>query len=126
MKHPRFYAHRFARVGVRKSLGKRLLDYCPRSFQARFPKTELSVAHRLIETAAVAYQPPKYEGKVLLLLATERDPAFDFLSGWKPLLPNGLCSLYVDGRHREVITPRNVRDIASIIHTHLIPAGYSS
>jgi hypothetical protein len=126
VKHPRFYAHRLARVGLRKSLGKRLLKYRPRFILARFPATELSIAHHLIETAAVAYEPVKYEGSVLLLLATERDPAFDFLSGWKQLVPDSLCSVYVDGRHREVITPRNVRDIATIIHTYLTPAGRPS
>jgi hypothetical protein len=125
-KHPRFYAHRVARLGLRRSLanfGTRLLGYCPRSMRATAPKTEASVTHHLIERAAVVYQPRQYQGNVLLLLATERDPAFDFLSGWKPLVPNGLCSVYVDGRHREIITPDNVRDIAGIIRTHLVPSS---
>jgi thioesterase domain-containing protein len=70
----------------------------------------------MIENAAFDYQPAKYEGKVLLLLAKERDPLFDFLSGWKSVVPN-LHAFYVQGRHRELITSNNVREVANLIQS---------
>ena len=76
LKHPRFYLYRAARVvGWRKSLAnllRRAIQSSPRSIRSRFPEIENNVAHRMIVNAAFDYQPAKYEGKVLLLLAKER------------------------------------------------------
>ena len=41
----------------------------------------------MIEAAALAYQPEKYEGKVLLLLASDRPPHVNFLPGWQAVVP---------------------------------------
>jgi hypothetical protein len=61
----------------------------------------------------------KYEGKVLLLLAKERDPLFDFLPGWKSVVPRDLSVFYVQGRHRYLITSNNLREIANLIQSIL-------
>jgi thioesterase domain-containing protein/aryl carrier-like protein len=122
LKHPRFYLYRAARVvGWRATLAhlyRRAIQYSPRSIRSRFPAIEGDVAHRMIENAASDYQPAKYEGKVLLLLAKERDPLFDFLSGWKSVVSN-LHAFYVRGRHRELITSNNVREVANLIQSNL-------
>jgi amino acid adenylation domain-containing protein len=122
LKHPRFYLYRAARVvGWRRSLanlGRRAIPYSPRSIRSRIPATDGNVAHRMIENAAFDYQPAKYEGKVLLLVARERDPLFDFLSGWKSVVSN-LHAFYVQGRHRELITSNNVREVANLIQSNL-------
>ena len=73
----------------------------------------------MIENAAFNYQHAKYEGKVLLLLARERDPLFDFLPGWKSVVPGDLTVFYVQGRHRELITSNNVREVANLIQSSL-------
>jgi thioesterase domain-containing protein len=122
LKHPRFYLYRAARVvGWRATLAhlyRRAVQYSPRSNRSRVPAIEGDVAHRMIENAASDYQPAKYEGKVLLLLAKERDPLFDFLSGWKSVVSN-LHAFYVQGRHRELITSNNVREVANLIQSNL-------
>jgi amino acid adenylation domain-containing protein len=122
LKHPRFYLYRAARVGWRKSLAnlfRRAIPYSPRSIRPRLLATESNVAHRIIEHAAFDYQAAKYEGKVLLLLAKERDPLFDFLPGWRSVLSNDLSVFYLQGRHRDLITSNNVREIASLIQSSL-------
>jgi thioesterase domain-containing protein/aryl carrier-like protein len=123
LKHPRFYLHRAARVvGWRRSLAnlyRRAIRYSPRSIRSRLPAIESNIAHRIIENAAFDYHPAKYEGKVLLLLAKERDPLFDFLSGWKSVVPRDLSAFYVQGRHRELITSNNVREVANLIQSTL-------
>ncbi len=73
----------------------------------------------MVENAAFKYEPARYEGKVILILARERDPLFDFLPGWKSLVPRDLSAFYVQGRHRGLITPNNVREVAGIIQTAL-------
>ena len=108
-------------VGWRRSLAnllRRAIQYSPSSIRSRFPAIENNIAHRMIENAAFDYQPAKYEGKVLLLLAKERDPLFDFLSGWKSVVSN-LDVFYVQGRHRELITSNNVREVANLIQSNL-------
>jgi amino acid adenylation domain-containing protein len=123
LKHPRFYLYRAARVGLRKSLANlcgRALQYSPRSIRSSLPAiVESNVAHRMLENAAFVFQPARYGGKVLLLLAKERDPLFDFLSGWKSVVPRDLSVFYVQGRHRELITSNNVREIANLIQSTL-------
>jgi thioesterase domain-containing protein len=122
LKHPRFYMYRAARVvGWRRSLAnllRRAIQYSPSSIRSRFPAVENNVAHRMIENAVSYYQTAKYGGKVLLLLAKERDPLFDFLPEWKSVV-NNLDVLYVQGRHRELFTSNNVREVANLIQSNL-------
>jgi amino acid adenylation domain-containing protein len=122
LKHPRFYLNRAARLGWRRSLGnllRRAIPYSPRSIRSRFPAIESNGGHRMLENAALVYQPAKYEGKVLLLLAKERDPLFDFLPGWQSVIPRNLEAFYVRGRHHDLITSDNVREIANHIQCFL-------
>jgi amino acid adenylation domain-containing protein len=123
LKHPRFYLYRAARVvGWRNSLANlygRTIQSFPGSIRSRFPAIENNVAHRMLEKAAFDYQPAKYEGKVLLLLAKERDPIFDFLPGWKSLVRKDLEVFYVHGRHRDMVTSKNVREVANLIENNL-------
>jgi thioesterase domain-containing protein/aryl carrier-like protein len=121
LKHPRFYLYRAVRVvGWRRSLANLFRRAIPHSSLRSMlpPAAAGSVAQGLIENAALDFEPPKYEGKVLLLLAKERDPHFNFLSGWKSVVPN-LHAFYVPGRHRELITSSNVREVANLIQSTL-------
>jgi thioesterase domain-containing protein len=121
--HPRQLLRRVAQLGLRRSLVnlcKRPLKHLPR-VKAKFTRTERSVAHELIEAAAFAYHPEKYEGKVLLMLAIERDPYLNFLPGWEAVISsNRLYTQFVNGHHRELIRPQNVRNIADVISSHLL------
>jgi thioesterase domain-containing protein len=120
--HPRFYLYRAARVGWRRSLANlygRAIKYSPRSIRSRLPALENNVAHRMLENAALNYQHARYKGKVLLLLAKERDPLFDFLPAWKSIIASDLDVYFVQGRHRDLIASNNVREVANLIQGSL-------
>jgi amino acid adenylation domain-containing protein len=125
LRHPRHFVRRVAHVGLKQSLinfCKRPLKYFPLSVRTKYAG-ERTVAHELIEVAAFAYDPGKYEGKVLLILSTERDPYLNFLPGWQGVVEHDLNARFVDGLHRDLITPENVRDIADVIKSHLPSAA---
>ena len=123
LSRPRYLLERNARLGLRQSLfnlRKRLTKYFAGSVRAKFAWTEISDAQDLIESAALAYRPERYEGKVLLLLASERTPHVNFLPGWQAVVPHNLHTRYMNGYHRELMTAQNVRNIADVINSHLI------
>jgi hypothetical protein len=82
----------------------------------------MRVAQEMVEAAAFAYQSEKYEGKMLLLLASERPPHVNFVPGWQAVVHRKLHTGYVDGHHRELMKAQNVRTIADAIVSHLISA----
>jgi thioesterase domain-containing protein len=80
----------------------------------------MSVAQEMIEAAASAYQPEKYDGKVLLLLASDRPPHVNFLPGWQSVVPRNLHTQYVHGHHSELTEAPNVQSVADAIVSHLM------
>ena len=74
----------------------------------------------MIEDAASAYQPEKYEGRVLLLLAADRPPNTNFLPGWHEVVPNNLHAQYVPGHHTELLEEPNVGNVARVFVSHLM------
>jgi thioesterase domain-containing protein len=123
LKHLRFYLYRATQVVSWRrgltNLRRRAIEYSPSSIRSRFPGIANDIAHRMIVKAALDYQPAKYEGKTLLLMAKERDPLFDFFSGWKSVVSN-LHASYVQGRHLELITSNNASEIANLIQSSLM------
>ncbi|MGD0965467.1 MAG: thioesterase domain-containing protein, partial [Candidatus Acidiferrales bacterium] len=120
----RYALKRAARLGLRMSLvylGERLRKRFARTRSAR---TEMRVAQEMSEAAAFAYQPERYEGKVLLLLASERPPHVNFLPGWQAVVPRNLHTQYLDGHHRDLLKAENVPSIGHAIVSHLMPATY--
>jgi hypothetical protein len=123
LSHPRYLLKRATRLGARITLVKlrgHLLKRFPGSAKAEFAGTGTSIAQQMIETAASAYQPQKYEGKVLLLLASDRPPHVDFLPGWQAVVARDLHTQYVDAHHSELTRAQNVRSIAEAIAAHLV------
>lgn len=122
---PRYRLERMIRLGLRQTLfnfRKRLIKYSAGSTRSKVAWNEIAEAHDLIEAAAFDYQPERYEGRVLLLLATERIPHGEFLPGWQAIVSENLCTTFVDGYHRELMTSQNVRGIAKVILSHLASA----
>jgi thioesterase domain-containing protein len=78
-----------------------------------------SPAQHLIETAAAGYHPENYEGKVLLLLASERAPHVNFLPEWQALIPRILYTHYISGHHSDLLKMPNVKEVADVIGSHL-------
>jgi amino acid adenylation domain-containing protein len=123
LRHPRYLLKRAARLGLQKSITKirtRLLDRSARTVGTESADPEMSVAQEMIEAAASAYQPEKYDGKVLLLLASDRPPHVNFLPGWQSVVPRNLHTQYVHGHHSELTEAPNVQSVADAIVSHLM------
>jgi len=118
---PRYLARRAARLGVRKSLDS-LMQYAFKphhATQPKAPKNEVEIAQELIELASTTYQPLAYDGKVLLLLASDRPPHLNFLPEWQALVPHSLYEMTLDGHHTDMTKEHNVQVIADAISSHL-------
>lgn len=108
-------------------LFKRPLNRFARTLGMRLPRTELRAAQDLIEAAVYTYRPMTYEGKVLLLLASDRPAHWNFLPGWQAVLRRNLYAQYVDGYHNELMRAPYARSVADSIVTCLLsPADGSS
>ena len=106
---------RAAQLGPRESLVKvrtRLLEH----FRPK-EKTRLEIIQEMVVAAASRYQPKKYDGKVVLLLAS--DHVHDFLSEWQTLGLGNLQTHYLNGRHLDLLE-HNVHDLANAMVSHLI------
>jgi thioesterase domain-containing protein/aryl carrier-like protein len=118
--HAGYILKRISRLGARRSI----LTFRTRVFRSS-PKVATAAAaekfavQQLIETAATSYQPPRYEGNVLLLLAADRAPNVNFLSGWKAVVARDLQVKYVNAHHTELTKMPHVRDVAEAIASHL-------
>jgi amino acid adenylation domain-containing protein len=121
LSYPGYALRRVARIGPRMSftyfrehLFKRVE---PTSTPARL---EIAVAQEMVKRAVLAYQPEKYEGKVLLLLASERSPHLDLLPGWQSVVaPHGLHIQYLDGHRSDLLKLPKVRKVVDAIVSHL-------
>jgi thioesterase domain-containing protein/acyl carrier protein len=120
-----YVLQRATRLGLMKSfvyfLGH-LQKFFSRHIRTKSSRTEMRIAQETIETAALAYQPKNYDGKVLLLLASERPPHVNFLPGWQAVVPHNLQVKYVDAHHRDLLKPENVRSVADAIVSQLTSA----
>jgi len=121
--YPRYLLKRAARLGLRMSsvyVGELLRNRITGTLRTKSARTEMRVAQEMIEAAARAYQPEKYEGKTLLVLASDRPPHRDYLPGWQAIVPDNLKTQYVDGHHRDFLDAQNVRAIADAIISQLM------
>jgi hypothetical protein len=115
---------RAARLGLRISLvylRERLHKHLTRTSKA--VRSEIRVAREMIHAAVLAYRPQRYEGKVLLLLASERPPHLNLLPGWLAVVPGNLHTQYVDAHRRNLLDPENAQTVADAIVSHLKLGG---
>src|SRR6202034_571303 len=116
---------RAARLGLRTSLvyfRQHMRVRSARRKKPESPRTEMRVTREMIEEAARLYKPEKYEGNVLLLLASDRPRHKDFLPGWQAIVPHNLHTHFVDGHHLEFAKPQNVPLVVGAIVSHLVSA----
>jgi len=121
--HPRHALHRVMRIGLGKTavnISKRLFKCIPFSLRIKWFKPDWSTAHEIIENAAFVYDPKPYHGDVLLLLSANAPPHLDFLPGWQAVIRGRLNVSYVNGHHRDFITPQNVGEIAAAMAPYLL------
>jgi thioesterase domain-containing protein len=118
----RYGIQRLARIGTQSRLVHFRLRWrilWRRLERIRIGGTELRTAYEMVETAASRYHPETYDGKVLLLLASDRPPDVDPLPGWQAIVPRNLHSQYVNGHHSELLKAPYVRGVADAIASHL-------
>ncbi|MFC5864174.1 amino acid adenylation domain-containing protein [Acidicapsa dinghuensis] len=126
MRRAQYSVQRVIRTGLRKNVvdfRKRLFKRLSIMAHRTYAKTELGAAQEMIEAAALTYRPAKYQGKVLLLMASDRPPQVDYLDGWRSVIAGDFHFQYVDGHHSELIRIPHVRGVAEAINSHLQTAG---
>jgi prepilin-type processing-associated H-X9-DG protein len=106
-------------VHVREHLRRRF----SRTVGLKSARTEVRIVQETVEGAAVVYKPGNYEGRVLLLLPSERPPHVNSLPAWQSLISGKLNTLYVDGHHRDLLAEKCVRSVAAAINSQLTPAA---
>jgi thioesterase domain-containing protein len=119
-----YAVQRAIRLGPRVSyvyLRGHMLQYFARVLQTESSKKETRIAQKAIERAALKYRPQTYDGKVLLLLASERPPHHDFLPAWQAVVPNDLHMQYMEGHHRDLLKGESARSVAEAIAAQLAP-----
>jgi amino acid adenylation domain-containing protein len=117
-----YATQRAARLGWRISLdylSEHVIKYAARILRSKSTRTEMGIAQRIIEVAALKYHPTRYDGEVLLLLASERPSYVDRFGEWQAVVPQGLHAQYLNAHHRDLLKPENVRNVAEAIVTHL-------
>jgi amino acid adenylation domain-containing protein len=123
---PRYLLRRAAQLGPRMTLSrlrKRLVERCARLVEVNSDRTEMRIAQEMIEAAASQYEPEKYEGNVLLVLAadtSDRVPGVNFLPGWQAVIPRSLHIEYVNAKHSDLMNEHNVQSVVDAIMSRLI------
>ena len=118
--YPRYALKRAVQLGLTTTmtyLGEHLQRHVRRL--SRSTRSEMRVAQDMVRAAVFTYRPRQYEGKVLLLLASERAPHLDLLQGWQEVVPVNLHTEYVVGHRRDLLKMPTVRLVADIIASHL-------
>jgi amino acid adenylation domain-containing protein len=121
-----YLVRRGLQLQLRNSLkyaGERLRDLA-HVREIRNARTKYKSPHQLTEIAARKYQPPKYDGEVLLLLATEHPPHVNLASGWEAVVTGNLQVQYVESHHRDLLKTENVQRIADAIVSHIASATH--
>jgi amino acid adenylation domain-containing protein len=121
LSYPGYALRRVARIGPRMSFTyfrKRLFKRVePASTPARL---EIAVAQEMVKRAVLAYQPENYEGRVLLLLASERSPHLDLLPGWQSVVaPHNMHIRYLAGHRSDLLKLPKIRNVVDAIVSHL-------
>jgi thioesterase domain-containing protein/acyl carrier protein len=119
-----YAARRAFRLGLRLSmvyLAEHIRKFFARRLLTSSTRTEMGTAQRMIESAALKYTPKEYDGKVLLLLASDRPSYVNRLLEWKAVVPQDLHVQYVNAHHRDLLKPNNARSIANAIVSELVP-----
>jgi amino acid adenylation domain-containing protein len=125
LSQPGYLLKRVARLGLKRSLSrarKHVFEPFAPLLETESPRTEFEIGQELIAIGSSVYQPKRYDGRVLLLLASERPPDSDVLPGWQALVPSGLHAQYLDGYHEELTEGLSAQRVVDAISSHLVSA----
>jgi thioesterase domain-containing protein len=123
IKYAEYLLKRAKRLGIGKSLAylRERLRNAPPSVPAINPAAtkEEILAPDMMIAAMANYQPQKYQGDVLLLLAAERPPHLNFLAGWQAVVTGTLRVRYLDAHHRDLAQGAAMSAVAEAIAPYL-------
>ena len=128
LREPRYLIQRVSQLGVKVTFERvcdRLLEKMPERVVKRYTKPNshsmLSIdpVHKALTLAAADYQPKKYAGKVLLLLAADHAPHFNFLEGWQTLAGETLEVEHIAAHHNDLTRLPMANHVAALINAHL-------
>jgi thioesterase domain-containing protein len=121
LSYPSYALKRVTRLGPRMSFAYFREHLFKRAEPASTPaRSEIAVAQKMVRTAVRAYQPKKYDGKVLLLLASDRAPHLNLAPGWESVVaPHNLHIQYLDGHRHDLLKAPKVRNVVDAIVSHL-------
>ncbi len=118
----RYALTRAVTIGPTESLRRfrdHLRDHLGLKAMNGFDKVKTSVFQEISEKALFAYTPLPYEGKALLIFASERPSYTDYLPAWQSLISGNLSVRYVKSFHDGLLKPKHARTVAEIIIPHL-------
>jgi amino acid adenylation domain-containing protein len=116
VKYLRYLLKRATRIRPRQSF-----LYLCQGLRERFARGQKSKSaeNEILQAAGLSYRPPRYDGKVLLILASERPPHVNYLPGWQTIVRENLHTQYVEGHHRDFPKETVLRGVAdAILHHH--------
>jgi amino acid adenylation domain-containing protein len=117
----RYALKRASFLGLRRTLVY-ASEHLAKHISSIVPTHKKSI-QQMTKIAAHAYQPPLYDGNVLLLLASKRPPYVDFAPGWQAVVTGELRVEYVEAHHRDLLQSEAVHRVASVISSHLPQAA---
>jgi amino acid adenylation domain-containing protein len=128
---PVYLLRRVTRLGPRLTflrLRQHFLEYWGWSSEVRNDGTEVAAPpdQVVIERAAFKYSPEKYDGKVLLLLATDHSSHVNFLPGWQAVIPGDLHVEHLNAHHDDLMIRPTVERVANSIVAHVGLTGSRS
>lgn len=113
----RYIVRRTAQVGPRKALAYGLERLKLMTRASLGVQTSL---HERARALALSYNPPKYDGDVLLIEFSERPPHMDLALAWQSVVAGPFHVSSIDGHWRETFTATHVHEVADIIASHLL------
>jgi amino acid adenylation domain-containing protein len=108
---------RAARLGLGKTFSF-AWEHVRRKFK-RASGLGMGRPHQIAEISARAYQPPQYDGPVLLVLASDRPPHSDFAAAWKGVAVGEVQVEYIDCHARELLDREFAPKVAEAIVSRL-------
>ena len=119
----RFYLRqKYNGVPSQKTFRKRVFFRLRKIWNFESASTEMDASERLTNAAAYRYQPPAYDGDVLLIRPANRPTRTDHLPGWEATVSGRMIARDVPGHHEELFEPGKVRGLAREIAANLLDA----
>jgi amino acid adenylation domain-containing protein len=115
---------RATRLGLGKT-AKYAVEHVRRKFK-RASGLGMGRPHQIAELSARAYQPPQYDGPVLLVLASDRPPHNDFAAAWRNVAIGHVQVEYIDCHARELLDQEFAPKVARAILARLGNNGVGS